>query len=66
MKYKNKTCTIKFYIGAMSFEIGKNTALGGFHFIFRISFYGKSYYKFKRRMRALRMKRKGVIKAHRV
>lgn len=48
--------TLKFYIGQLSFKIGKGRYLGGLFFSFELLFYGKRYYRFKKNMRKLRRK----------
>lgn len=49
--------TLNFYIGRISFEFPKKVLLGGLAFELTIRFYGKGYYKFRRKMRELRRKR---------
>jgi len=53
--------TLKFYIGRMTLEAGKSRLLGAYRFAFTISFYGKGYYRFRRKMKELRKKRKAMV-----
>ena len=54
--------TLKFYIGAMSIELGGSKVLGGigFKIVFRV--YGKRYYDFKRKVRKTKKKKKALRK----
>ena len=46
--------TLRFYIGRLTLEVGKSKYLGGIKFVFEIVFYGKGYYRFRRKIKALR------------
>ena len=46
--------TFKFIIGTMSIELARNSILGGFHFVYRISFYGKRWFRFKRKVKRMK------------
>jgi len=45
--------TLNFYIGKLIVETGKGI-LSSRYFAFRIIFYGRGYYKFKKKMRRLK------------
>ena len=53
-----KAMQIKFYIGRMTLEAGKAKYLGGLRLAFDIVFYGKGYYRFRRKIKKLRKQRR--------
>ncbi|MDO9463787.1 MAG: hypothetical protein Q7J67_00560 [bacterium] len=41
---------LKFYVGWLYIKIAKNRLLGGYYFEFKILFYGRGYYAWKKKM----------------
>jgi hypothetical protein len=53
-------CTVKFYFGFFSLEIPGKPILGGFGVRFNFRVYGKRYWRFKKKMAAMRERHSSV------